>query len=696
MSYRIGVDTGGTFTDVSLIEESTGKMYITKVPSTPENVSIGVLNGVKEIIENTNIKYKDLNFFIHGSTVATNALLERKGAKSALLTTKGFKDVLQIGRQTRPKLYDFRARKSDPFIPRNLRIELNERIDAQGNVMKSVDYDEVLKIGERLKNENIESLAICFINSYLNPINEMKVKEILEGVIPDTSITLSFDVLPEIKEYERTSTVVANAYVLPKMKSYLKFLETSIKKMGIPSSLYIMQSNGGVISTDTAITMPVRTILSGPAGGVIAGSIVANKTSSKDLITIDMGGTSLDAALIKNGNPQYTTTSEIEGHPIKVPMIEMHTIGSGGGSIAWIDSGGALRVGPHSAGANPGPVCYGKGGTEVTVSDANVILGRLNPESILGGKMKLDLASARKVLNEKIAIPLGVSIEEAAEGILKVVNANMVRGIRVVSIEKGHDTRDFSLMAFGGAGPLHAVDIALELGCKEVLVPPSPGITCAIGMLMADVRHDYVKSFTSKISKMDYKTVNNVIYDLEQSASLDLKKEGFQEERTEFKISLDLRYCNQAFEINIPLKENYVSEEVIADAIEEFHQTHEKVYGFDRRDEDLEVVNVRGIGLGIIEKIQIDEKASGSNGEGATSNKISTRSVYFGGSYIETTIYKDLICSEGLVIKGPAIIEQFDTTIVIHPSFNAQIDQYGNIVIKSLTLSVKEEEYLDI
>lgn len=690
MSYRIGIDTGGTFTDVSLIEEKTGKSYITKVPSTPSNPSLAVLNGMKQIVEETNINLSDLSFFIHGTTVATNALLEQKGAKTALLTTNGFKDVLQIGRQTRPKLYDFRARKSEPLVPRNLRLELDERIDAQGNILKEVNKDEVILLSEFLKRNQIESLAICFINSYVNPIHEYKVKQVLEELVPNISITLSCEVLPEFKEYERTSTTVTNAYVLPKMKFYLNYLKNKLKDMEIRSNLYIMQSNGGVISANTAINMPVRTMLSGPAGGVLAGTIVAKNTSNKNLITIDMGGTSLDTALIENEVPQYTTISEIEGRPIKVPMVEMHTIGSGGGSIAWIDAGGALRVGPQSAGADPGPVCYGKGGKEPTVSDANVILGRLNPNSILGGKMKMDVEAARKVMKQKIADPLGITVEQAAEGVLKVINANMVRGIRVISIEKGHDPRDFSLMAFGGAGPLHAVDIANELGCKKVIIPPSPGIACAIGMLMADVRHDYVKTYSTTLSDISLDSVNNILEELTEQAVEELEKEGFSKNNMELQASLDLRYVRQAYEINIPISDNLVlTEESLKLAVKMFHENHEKIYGFNREAEELELVNIRLIGLGKIKELT---KETAETDMEKSIKPISKRQVYFNDTFVNTPIFNRNNLNSEVTIKGPAVIEQLDSTIIIYPNQEATTDNMGNLVVNLLQNEIEEEE----
>jgi N-methylhydantoinase A len=687
--YRIGVDTGGTFTDVSLIEEDTGKSYVTKVPSTPDKPSIAVLNGVEQIVNELGIDPKDLNFFIHGTTVATNALLELKGAKTALLTTKGFKDVLQIGRQTRPKLYEFKARKSEPLVPRNLRLEVSERINVHGEVLSELKQKELEEIAGIIKKENIQALAICFINSYVNPQHEREAKRILNELVPDVSITLSCDILPEFKEYERTSTSVANAYVLPKMENYLNHLKDSLKELEIPSSLYIMQSNGGVIGADTAINMPVRTMLSGPAGGVQAGAMVAKNTDNKNIITIDMGGTSLDTALIENEKPQYTTMSEINGKPIKVPMIEMHTIGSGGGSIAWIDVGGALRVGPQSAGADPGPVCYGKGGTEPTVSDANVILGRLNPDSILGGKMKMDVESARKVMKEKIADPLGITVEEAAEGILKVINANMVRGIRVISIEKGHDPRDFSLMAFGGAGPLHAVDIAKELDSKNVIIPPSPGIACAVGMLTADVRHDYVQTYSKKLSDVDLARVNDMLASLIKEGKEDLESEGFHENSVQLEASLDLRYLHQAYEINVPLKGTEVTESLLDQAVQGFHEAHEKVYGFSREGEELELINIRLIATGKIKEVKSDTEETKENN---TIEKTGERKIYFGSEYVDTPIYNRTDLLTNTAIQGPAVIESLDSTIIVHPGQEAVTDRYGNLLINLEDTKDKKEE----
>lgn len=678
MSYRIAVDTGGTFTDVALISEQSGETFITKVPSTPENSSIGVLNGLKQIITETGIRYEDISFFIHGSTVATNTLLEKKGAKTVLLTTKGFKDVLQIGRQTRPKLYALRARRSEPLIPRNLRWELDERINAKGEIVKKVSENELSEIAEKLKTAGAESIVISLINSFLNNENEKTVKEFLSTALPNVSVTISSEVLPEIKEYERTSTAVVNGYVMPKMEYYLGYLKNKINELNIPSDLFIMQSNGGVINTETTIKMPVRTVLSGPAGGVVGGSDIAQQTDFNNLITIDMGGTSLDASLIENKEPQYTTNSNIEDYPIHVPMVDMHTIGSGGGSIAWIDSGGALRVGPESAGAVPGPVCYGKGGTEPTVSDANAVLGRINPTSLLGGKMTIDIDSAKKVIKEKIADPLGLSVEEAAEGILRVVNTNMVRGIRVISVEKGHDTRDFSLLAFGGAGPLHASDIAEELGCKNIIIPPNPGIACSIGMLTADVRHDYVQSFISDLSHVNINQLNEKLTELYNTSKEKLAYEGFKNEEMKFQPSMDLRYKNQAYDLNIEFDNLDITKEVIEAAIERFHHTHNKIYGFSRLGEELEIANIRLTSYGLIKKPNKHIDRVNLNEKPATIDK---REVYFEEGFHNTPVYERSELSTGNNIKGPAVIEQLDSTIIIHPHQEAVIDSYHNLII---------------
>jgi len=682
MNYRIGVDTGGTFTDIALLNDEQGDIYVTKVPSTSEDPSSAILSGVEQLLKDTGISEKQISFFIHGTTVATNALLENKGAKVALITTKGFKDVLQIGRQNRPDLYSFKARKPDPLIPRNLRLEVSERINYLGEIVQPINVNEVREIIRQLKGQDIEVICVSLINSYTNSTHERLIKEIVESELPNILVSLSSDVLPEYQEYERTSTVAINSYVMPKMKKYLYNLEENLSQKNFSTDIFIMQSNGGVISIETAAEVPSRTILSGPAGGALAGIVVSNMTGRNNLITIDMGGTSLDTCLIENGNPYFTTMSEVGGFPIKLPMIEMHTIGAGGGSIAWVDSGGALRVGPQSAGAVPGPVCYGKGGDKPTVTDANVVLGRLNPEYILGGKMKMDVENARKVIKREIADPLGIGVEEAAEGILRVVNANMVRGVHKISTEKGHDPRDFTLVAFGGAGPVNAGDIANELGCKEIIVPKYPGLTCAIGMLGADVKHDYVQTVMVNTADLDLEELAENFMELQNSAITQLQKEGFTFDNITLLRSLDMRFKGQAYELNVELVSSEITNENLELTIEKFFEQYIKLYGHKPGIEIIEVVNIRLTAMGQL-KNNLNIRNRNETVEAVAVNPIGSRKIFFNGKFINSNIYDRDSIAIGGRINGPAVIEQLDTTIIIHPEQYAYSDMYGNLLIQN-------------
>lgn len=679
MGYRLGIDTGGTFTDVALINEETGNLFASKVPSTPHNPSEAIINGLEKIMRENNIKENDnIKVFIHGTTVATNSLLERKGAKTALITTKGFKDVLEIGRQTRPKLYDFKARRIKPLIDRYLRVEIEERIKADGTIEKPINKEVILSIIDELKRQNVQSVAVCLLNAYRNNEHELIIKKIIQKEWPEVYISISSEVLPEFREYERTSTNVINAYVMPKMKSYLEYLEKKLIEKNITSDLYIMQSNGGIIHMDTATTTPARTVLSGPAGGAMAGITISEMTKRNNIITIDMGGTSLDTCLIENKHPHYTTLSEIGGMPIKLPMIEMHTIGSGGGSIASIDSGGALKVGPESAGANPGPICYGKGGIEPTVTDANAILGRLNPEFILGGEMKMDLETAKWIVKEKIADPLGMSVEEAAEGILRVVNANMVRGIHVVSVEKGYDPRDFSLVAFGGAGPVNAIDIAMELNCREVIIPKFPGVNCAIGMLSSDIKQDYVQTYLKSVETIKYSEITHIFNELETKAMQDLNS-GNNKNTLQFIKSVDLRFIGQSYELTIQLDDELINKKTIQSCIQRFYNQYEKLYGYSDKNEEIEIVNLRLVAVNEIEKVEFKENSSTLKNE---PKPISIRKVYFNGEYMHTEVYSRDSLTHGSEVKGPAVIEQLDSTILVYPNQIAITDSFDNLIIK--------------
>ncbi len=677
--YRLGVDTGGTFTDLCVFEESSGDVVITKVPSTPSNPSLAVVNGVRKLIEKEGILPKELCFLIHGTTVATNALLEHKGANTALLTTEGFEDVLHIGRQNRPRLYDFRATRPAPVVPRHLRYGVPERVLHTGEILRHLDREKTRQIVEQIREKGILSIAISFLHSYANPVHEQEVESIIFEVLPEAHVTASSEVLPEFREYERTSTVCINAYVMPKVNDYVADLERQMKDMGIASDLYIMQSNGGVITARTARRMSARTVLSGPAGGALTGVFISRAIERPNVITIDMGGTSSDICLIENGTPRLTTESEIGGYPIKLPMIDINTIGAGGGSIARVDEGGALRVGPESAGADPGPVCYGRGGTEPTVTDANLVLGRLSPSGLLGGEMPLDLEKAARVLEEKIARPLGIDLHEAAEGILSVVDANMIRGIRRVSVERGYDPREFILVPFGGAGPMHGVELAQALNMKEIVVPPHPGISSAVGMLSADVRHDYVQTHISVSKDADVTRIQSIFEDMEAQGTEQLGREGFSGSSVVLIRTADMRYIRQSYELPVPVRGGLLAANDLTAITEDFHVLHERAYGYSRKAEAVEFVNLRVVALGKLPEFRAPKHAAGTE---EAPEPVGAREVWFTGRPVEAPIYLRHRMPEGVKILGPAIVEQMDSTTVVLPGYRAEADRYGNLLIR--------------
>ena len=621
--YRLGVDTGGTFTDLCLLDEGSGRMEVAKVSSTPHDPAEAVIEGILKLMEDHDLEPAAIGFLIHGTTVATNALLEGKGAPTALITTAGFEDVILIGRQNRPKLYDFWARRPTPIVPPSLCFGAPERVLPSGEVLRPLDEEAVRKIIAAIKAKGINSVAVCLLHSYANGAHEQRIKALVEELHPGAFITLSCEVLPEYREYERTSTICINAYVMPKVNAYVAHLEEMLGGLGVASELYIMQSNGGVITAETARLSSARTALSGPAGGALTGVHLADKLKRPNLITIDMGGTSSDICLIESGRPTLTTEADIEGYPIRLPMIDINTIGAGGGSIAWIDPGGALRVGPESAGAAPGPVCYGRGGTEPTVTDANAVLGRINPAYLLGGEMSVHLKEAQEVLYKKIAEPLGLSLTAAAQGIIEVVNANMIRGIRRVSVEKGYDPRDFALVPFGGAGPLHGVELAQALNMTEIVVPVHPGIASAYGMLSADVRHDYVQTLIGPLDGADRSRLEEIYSGMESQARGQLAKEGFSGPAVALTRLADLRYQGQSYELSLELSPGPVSETALADLTEDFHREHARAYGHARQGEPLELVNLRLVGLGLLPSLK--EAGAGADSGQAEPRPIETR-----------------------------------------------------------------------
>ena len=680
MSYRLGVDVGGTFTDLALYDTDTDRLEFAKTPSTPVNQALGVAAGIRELMERHGVSPDRIDFFIHGTTVATNTLLERKGAKTALIVTAGFRDVLQIGRQDRPDLYDWRIRRSDPLVPRHLRYEAQERVLHTGEVQTPLDEETLEDIISRVKEANVDAAAVCLLHSYANPEHEQAIGDTIRRELPDVPVSLSHEILPEFKEYERMSTTTINAYVAPVMERYLRRLEQSIADVGLKSDLYIMQSNGGTMGAETAIDRPVHTILSGPAAGVIGAVAIAQQAGKPNSISIDMGGTSFDVSLSYKGEVRRTQESELERLPVKVPMVDIHTLGAGGGSIAWIDPGGALRVGPQSAGADPGPACYGNGGTEATVTDANLVLGRLGASSLLGGTMTLDIDLARQVIAQRIADPLGLAVEEAAEGIVQVVNASMVKGIRVVSVSKGYDPREFFLVAFGGAGPLHASELADEMDIPSVLVPVAPGVTSALGLLMADLRHDFAQTVLKPGSELSAAEITSWFEQLESQAIEQMSREGVAAEDVSLVRAADARYVGQGYELEVIVASGKLEQSDVEDIIERFHEAHIRNYGYASRDNPVEVVNLKVTALASMPRPDLAHDSQDSGGDPSRA-VIGQRDVFFKNDSKQTNVYDRSGLLPGDVITGPAIVEQLDSTTVVWENQTAEVDKFLNLLV---------------
>ncbi len=683
--HRVAVDTGGTFSDFVFFNEDTGEISITKVPSTPKEPFQAVLNGVKELVDQ-GVAARDISFFCHGTTVGTNTLLEEKGAKTGLLVTQGFRGIYEVMEQTRgygPATYDLFFEKPRLLAPPFLTEEIPERVDFRGNALTPIDGEASREAVKRLKKKGVQSVAVCFLFSFLNPSHELKIKEIFAEEFPEASLSLSFEVLPQIREFYRLSTTVINAYIAPVMANYLSRLETRLKEIGVTTpKLYIMQSNGGVSTFTGSARKPVATVLSGPAGGVIASMGTCERIGVHNIITFDMGGTSCDVALIHQGHPVITTQGRINQRPISLPMLDIHTVSAGGGTIARIDAVGGLQVGPDSAGADPGPVCYDRGGQEITVTDANVIIGVLDPNHFLGGRMKLDKAKAERGLENNIAQPLGLSLLEAADGVLDIINVKMEEAIKAVSSQRGYDIRDFTLVAFGGGGPMHAGRIALDLGIPGVLIPLTPGVHSALGLLMSDVKHDYVRSKLAGLNELDITEVNSLFAELIEQAKADLSAEGFNEAEIRLEAFLDLRYAGQGYELTVPCPGPPLKPSDMELMRQRFDTQHEQSSGHKAETEPVELVSLRLISYGLVPQAKLSPaKATGRRLEDANTG---ARKVYFGKRHgvLNCQIYSRGLLEPGHGISGPAVIEQLDTTTVIHPEQEGTVDDYRNIIIK--------------
>jgi N-methylhydantoinase A len=680
MSYKIGVDVGGTFTDVFLLDEDTGQLAVHKVSSTPEDPSTAIIRGVSEILQIQRIPPDQVTYLAHGTTVATNAIIEQKGGKVGLLTTKGFRDLLEIGRQTRPKLYDLHLDFPPPLVPRDLRLEVMERVLYTGEVFIPLDEQSAQEQIQKLKKNRVDAVVICLLYSYLNPSHEAWIKRMVREAMPDCYISVSHEVLPEFREYERLSTTTLNASLMPVMDTYLRNFQKEAKRIGVLAPPRINQCNGGVMSVETACHFPIRTALSGPSAGVIGALFIGNAIRKLDLITFDMGGTSTDVCLLEKGVSSISNDRWVGGYPAKIPSVDVNAVGAGGGSIAWIDLDGLMKVGPRSAGASPGPACYGLGGTEATVTDANVILGRLNSEYLLGGRMKIDKALAESAL-KRLGERLGLGWVETSRGVIRIVTANMVKAIRAISIERGYDPKDFSLLAFGGAGPLHAAGVARELEISRVIVPLNPGILCAMGLIVADARNDYVKTSLMDMDTAATEKINQIFEQLEKEARQWLAQEGFDPSAQILSRSIDMRYMGQNFELPVEVPSRQLKSSDFETLTSRFYVEHEKNYGHFMPGEPTQFVSFRVTARGVIPKLQLEKIRHQRQKE--TSSILGHRPVHFDAEApITTAVYDRTRLWPGDRIKGPAVIEQMDSTTLIFPEDEAEIDDFFNIIIR--------------
>jgi N-methylhydantoinase A len=682
MAWRIGVDSGGTFTDVCLFEEESGHVEVWKVSSTPDDPSRGIAQGVEEGVARVDATPADVRYFGHGTTVGTNALIQHRGVKTGLIVTDGFRDLLEIGRQKRPELYDLLAAKPPVLVARDLRMEVPERIRHDGSVETALDEQAVRKAAQALKRAGAKAVAITFLYDFIRPEHELAAQRILTEEFPEAFICTGHDVAPEFREYERMSTTVVNAYLGPVMQGYIDRLASRLARLGLTATPHMTQSNGGVIGFEQAARLPVRTVLSGPSTGVVAAQEVGRIAGFDNLITFDMGGTSTDVALLAQGQCRLTGEALVHGYPIKAPMLDIHTVGAGGGSISYVDSGGLLKVGPRSAGASPGPVCYDKGNTEPTVTDANVLLQTLNPTHLLGGRMPVRQALAEHAI-AKLANQLGMSTMATAQGIVSVVTANMARAIRVISVQRGHDPRDYTLMAFGGAGPLHAARLARELDIARVLVPRTPGILCAMGLLLTDLRADFATTRLLTLTDAMGPDIEQAFAALAAQAEAWFEQEGIAPRDRRVIRTVDMRYAGQNYELSVHLPDGAVTAASLTALAEGFAAAHRRMYGFVAEGEPVQLVTFRAEAAGLVRKARFSPRPEqGRDASGAITGK---RDVWLpeAGGFVTCPIYGRNLLEPGNRISGPAIIEQMDSTTLVLPGMVARVEPYSNLILEA-------------
>ncbi len=684
--YRVTVDTGGTFSDFVFLDTESGRITIFKVPSTPDDPSRAILAGIETLLAE-GVAAREISYFCHGTTVGTNALLERKGARTALLVTEGFRGIYPVGEQARPYgpvIFDVMFDKPALLVPASLTGEVRERVDFRGSVLRSLDEAHLRATVRALATHGVESVAVCLLFSFLHPEHEERVRAVVRDEMPGCSISLSCEVLPQIREYHRLSTTVINAYLQPILARYIAQLASRLAEAGVTTpQTYVMQSNGGMATFAGAAEKAATTVLSGPAGGVTAGTHMSRLVGAPNLITFDMGGTSCDVALIRDGEPSVASRGKIDGRDIALPMLDINTVSAGGGTIARVDRFGVLAVGPESAGAVPGPACYGRGGSLPTITDCNLVLGRLSADNFLGGRMRLDAGLARAAIDEHVARPLSLGVEAAAEGIIRIIDVKMQEAIKAISTMRGHDLRDFVLLAFGGAGPVHAGQIARDLGMAGVIVPLYPGVYSAMGLMLSDVKHDYVQSRVAALDQVLPQDVERMFGRLESKAGAGLARDGFAPDRRSLQRALDMRYAGQGYEITVACAPGPVEATTLADLRARFDRQHQAMFGHMAPEETVEIVSYRVRGTGFTPPVAMERfAAAGTRLHDAERER---RCVRFDGQEIDCPVYQRERIDVGLAVAGPAILDQLDCTTVILPGQVARIDEWKNLIVSEAT-----------
>ncbi len=683
MPWRIGIDIGGTFTDVALVEEGTGRIGIAKVLTTPHDFGAAVIDGIRRGLAENAIDPADVVLLSHATTVVTNALLEHKGAKAGFVATRGFRDLLELRRSSRPDLYDLFQDAPNVLVPRRHRFEITERIDAQGAVAIPLAEDELPALIAAIRAADLQTVAVSFLFSFLNDAHERRVGEALRAALPDVGVFLSCEVLPEIREFERASTTAVCAYVGPLLAGYLDRLSQATTDLGLPA-LHVMGSSGGVFDIAEGLRMPAMAVESGPAAGVIAAALAGRQLGRPNLISFDMGGTTAKASVIVNGTVAVTAEYEVggaantkrwmhgTGHPIRVPVIDLAEVSAGGGSIAWVDPGGALKVGPHSAGAAPGPAAYGRGGVHPTVTDANVVLGYLDRTALLGGGLPIDAAAAERAVLADVGVHFGLSAVDAAERIVRIVNSNMAQALRIVSVERGHDPREFGLIAFGGAGPVHAAALAEELGIPEVIVPPAPGAFSALGLVATDLKRDYARTLYADLGTVTAERVGDVFAAMEVAGAAMLDAAKVPVERRALVRMADVRYRRQAYELTVPVAEGPIDRAALDALAESFHARHLQTYGHANRAEPVQLVTLRLTAVGRREDLQLSRPGD------AAAARVRTRRVWFPATgFVDTDVYWRDGMVAGTVLSGPIVVEALDSTVVVPPGWTIAVDSMG-------------------